>query len=196
MAEVKKIDGTARTPKMHWYVVHTLTGQEVQAKKQLEERIVASGMSEMFGKEIKIPMVKSIEIVNGRKKERTDKSFPGYILVELLMTEETWHLVRETPRITGFVGGGNQPNNLNSIPFLPMREVKKLTDDSQESETVRPKIEFNLGEKVRIISGAFTNFEGSVQHVDNNKFKLKVNVEMFGRTTPVEVDFSQAEKVS
>lgn len=198
MAEAKNNEGTAsvRVPKKHWYVVHTYTGQETQAKKQLEERIKAKGMEAMFGENIRIPEEKIVEMVKGTKKERNQKSYPGYILVELIMNEETWHLVRDTPRVTGFVGGVNQATNLSSIPFLTSKEVARLTDDSHENEVIRPKVTFVVGDKVRIVEGAFVNFNGVVESVDNNKFRLKVNVEMFGRSTPVEVEFAQAEKTS
>lgn len=171
-----------------WYVVHTYSGYEAKAKTALEDRIKSHGMQELFG-DILIPQENVVEMVKGKKKMQTRKFFPGYILVNMEMNEKTWHLVRSTPKITGFVGGGKNP------PSIPDKDVLKITTRiSEGTMKPKPKFSFEKGESVRVIDGPFQNFNGVVDEVKPDKGKLRVLVSIFGRSTPVELDFIQVEK--
>lgn len=173
---------------MQWYVVHTYSGFEAKAKKALEERVVALGKADHFA-EILIPSENVVEMVQGEKRTSTRKFFPGYVLVKMILTEETWHIVKNTPKVTGFVGGGKKP------PSVPEKEVRRITTQIAEG-TLRPKMRMNFekGESVRVIDGPFQNFNGLVDDVNPDKGKLRVLVSIFGRSTPVELDFGQVEK--
>ncbi|MFH1262301.1 MAG: transcription termination/antitermination protein NusG [Pseudomonadota bacterium] len=173
---------------MKWYVVHTYSGFEMKAKSALEERFVAMGKKNFFG-EILIPSENVVEMVQGEKKTTTRKFFPGYILVKMVLNDETWHVVKNTPKVTGFVGGTKRP------PAVPDKEVLRLTKQITEG-TLRPKMKmsFEKGESVRVIEGPFQNFNGLVDDVKPDKGKLRVLVSIFGRSTPVELDFAQVEK--
>jgi transcription termination/antitermination protein NusG len=173
---------------LKWYVVHTYSGFELKAKKALEDRVQSLGKQD-FISEILIPSDSVVEMKKGVKKETTRKFFPGYILVKMEMTDDNWRIVKDTPKITGFVGGSLTP------PAVPDAEVKKITDQISEG-TLKPKpsITFDKGESVRVIDGPFTNFNGMVDEVKPDKGKLKVLVSIFGRSTPVELDFGQVEK--
>jgi transcription termination/antitermination protein NusG len=171
-----------------WYVIHTYTGYETKAKQNLEERIRKLAREELFG-EILVPTENIVELVKGKKKESKRKFFPGYILVNMELNEETWYIVKNTPKITGFVGGGMTP------PPIPESEVKRITQQIAEgSLRPKPKAVFEKGEGVRIIDGPFTSFNGVVEDVKPEKGKLRVSVSIFGRSTPVELDFTQVEK--
>jgi transcriptional antiterminator NusG len=169
-------------------VVHTYSGFEKQAKLALEERIKSKGMTELFG-DILIPSESVVEMVKGKKRTTTRRFFPGYILVKMVLNDETWHLVKNSAKITGFVGGKVNP------PSIPEREVFKLTRQIADG-TLRPKqrLSFEKGESVRVIEGPFVNFNGIVDEVKPEKGKLRVLVSIFGRSTPVELDFVQVEK--
>lgn len=172
-----------------WYVVHTYSGYENRVKASLEERVKTSGMQEFFS-EVLIPSEKIVEMVKGAKKISSRKFFPGYILVNMELNDETWHLVKNTPKVTGFVGSGNVPT------FISEEDVKKITHQMEEGAAKpKPRISFEKGEGIKIIDGPFTNFTGVVEEVKPEKGKLKVLVSIFGRATPVEVDFIQVEKV-
>lgn len=173
---------------MKWYVVHTYSGFENKAKQALEERVKQLGKSEFFS-EVLIPSENVVEMVQGEKKTTTRKFFPGYILVKMILNDETWHVVKNTPKITGFVGGGTKP------PSVPEKEVRRITTQITEG-TLRPKhkTSFEKGESVRVIDGPFANFNGLVDEVKPEKGKLRVLVSIFGRSTPVELDFIQVEK--
>ncbi|MCB0327647.1 MAG: transcription termination/antitermination factor NusG [Bdellovibrionales bacterium] len=173
---------------MKWYVVHTYSGYENKAKMGLIERIVAANKQDYFG-EILIPMENVVETVQGKKKSRPKKFFPGYMFVKMLLDDETWHVVNETQRITGFVGKGKNP------PAVPESEVKKLTKQIDEGK-LSPvmKTVFEKGESVRVIEGPFQNFNGMVEDVNPEKGKLRVLVSIFGRSTPVELEYGQVEK--
>lgn len=174
---------------MNWYVVHTYSGYEHKAKLALEERIVAKGYEEDFG-EVIVPEENVVELVKGQKRTTKRRFFPGYILVQMRLTNETWHIVKNTSRITGFVG-----NQVNPVP-VPEYEVEKMTNRIAEGEAKpRPKVSFREGEKVRVVDGPFSNFNGVVEDVNMDKGKVKVLVSIFGRATPVELDFIQVEKV-
>jgi transcription termination/antitermination protein NusG len=172
----------------HWYVVHTYSGFEEQAKKALEERVKSLGKEEEI-QEVLVPMESVVEMKKGEKKTSSKKFFPGYILVRMELNEHNWHLVKDVPKITGFVGGGLTP------PAVPDEDVAKLTQQISEG-TLKPtlKISFEHGDSIRVTDGPFTNFNGTVDEVKPEKGKVTVLVSIFGRSTPVELDFSQVEK--
>jgi transcriptional antiterminator NusG len=175
---------------MRWYGVHTYSGYENKVKLNLEERIRALGAEEQFGK-VLIPSETVVELKKGERRTSTRKFFPGYILVQMELNNDTWHIVKETPKVTGFVGGGTTPTP------IPDEEVSKITTRMEEGvERPKPKVEFEVGETVRVIDGPFLNFTGVVEDVKPDKGKLKVMVSIFGRTTPVELEFIQVEKTS
>lgn len=175
---------------MKWYGVHTYSGFENKVKLNLEERVRMLGKEDLFG-DILVPSETVVELKNGERKTSTRKFFPGYILVQMELNNETWHVVKDTAKVTGFVGGGSTP------PPIPDAEVEKITARMEEgAERPRPKIEYEVGETVRVIDGPFLNFTGIVEDVKPDKGKLKVMVSIFGRVTPVELDFIQVEKTS
>lgn len=178
-------------PNLKWYAVHTYSGLENRAKKSLEERIEQYGMQEQFG-EILVPTEIVEEIKGGVKKSTTRKAFPGYILVQMELTDETGHLVRNTQKVTGFVGGTKKP------PPLHPREVEKLKAMVAPGGTAKVRInaEFSEGDQVRVIDGPFANFQGNVEEVKADKQRLKVSVSIFGRSTPVELEYAQVEKIA
>lgn len=170
-----------------WYGVHTYSGFENKVRLTLQERVKNHGLQEQFG-EILIPSETVVELKKGEKKTSSRKFFPGYILLNMELNDETWHIVKETPKVTGFVGGLN--------PFIiPDEEVQKITRRMEEgAEKPRPKVEFEVGESVRVTDGPFLNFSGVVEDVKPDKGKLRVMVSIFGRATPVELEFMQVEK--
>lgn len=170
-----------------WYIVNTPTGQEAKAKLALEERIKTQKMESQFG-EILIPAENVVELVKGEKKTTSRKIFPGYIFVNMFLNEETWHLVKNTSKISGFVGG------MKPSP-VPQEEVERISKQvALGAEKPKPKIKFTEGESVRVIDGPFSNFNGTVEEINPEKGKVKVLVSIFGRPTPVELDFVQVEK--
>ena len=172
-----------------WYAVHTYSGFENKAKKSLEEKIRMEGLQDSFG-EILIPVEQVVEMVKGEKKTSKRKFLPGYILVQMEMNDRTWHLVKNTPKVTGFVGTGKKPTPLTQ------EEVEQiLTQVVTTKEKPKPKHVYEHGEHVRIIDGPFTNFTGVVEEVNLDRNTLKVMVTIFGRSTPVELDFLQVEKL-
>ena len=176
-------------PDLRWYVVHAYSGMEKAVERNILERITRAGMESKFGR-ILVPMEEVVEIKNGQKKTTERKFFPGYVLVEMVMDDETWHLVKHTNKVTGFVGGAkNRPAPISEA------EVVKIVNQMQEgTEKPRHKVEFLVGEFVRVKDGPFTDFNGSVEDVNYEKSKVRVAVTIFGRATPVELDFSQIEK--
>jgi len=173
-----------------WYGVHTYSGYENKVKLNLEERIRALDAEELFG-QILIPSETVVELKKGERKTSTRKFFPGYILVEMELNNETWHIVKDTPKVTGFVGGGQNP------PTISAEEVALITSRMEEGEDrPKPKVEFEVGETVRVIDGPFLNFTGVVEDVNPDRGKLKVMVSIFGRVTPVELEFIQVEKTN
>ena len=174
---------------MNWYVVHTYSGYENKAKIALEERIKSLKKEAFFG-EIIVPEENVVELVKGQKRTTKRRFFPGYILVQMFLSDETWHIVKETPKITGFVGDKVKPM------LIAEAEVQKLTNRISEGQLKpKPRISFVEGESVRVIDGPFSNFNGVVEDVNHDKGKLKVLVSIFGRSTPIELDFIQVEKV-
>lgn len=176
-------------PDLRWYVVHAYSGMEKAVERNIIERIARSGMQNKFGR-ILVPMEEVVEIKNGQKKTTERKFFPGYVLVEMVMDDDTWHLVKHTNKVTGFVGGAkNRPAPISEA------EVLKIVSQMQEgTEKPRHKVEFVVGEFVRVKDGPFTDFNGSVEDVNYEKSKVRVAVTIFGRSTPVELEFSQIEK--
>ena len=171
-----------------WYVVHTYSGFEQKAKLALQERIRQHKMEDSFS-DILIPSENVIELVRGEKKTTSRKFFPGYMLVKMKLNDNTWHLVKNTSKITGFVGNATRP------PAVPEEEVLRITNQMEQGTLKpRPKVEFEEGESVRVIDGPFVNFNGVVEEVKPDKGKLRVLVSIFGRSTPVELDFVQVEK--
>lgn len=172
----------------HWYVVHTYSGFEQQAKLALEERIRSAKMQERF-EEILVPSETVVEMKAGVKKTSSRRFFPGYVLVKMDLAEDTWLLVKSTPKITGFVGKGMTP------PIVPEAEVRRITSQIEEG-TLRPKpkILFEKGESVKVTTGPFATFTGIVDTVNPEKCKLSVMVSIFGRATPIELEFTQVEK--
>ncbi|MBK7050041.1 MAG: transcription termination/antitermination protein NusG [Rhodoferax sp.] len=176
-------------PDLRWYVVHAYSGMEKAVERNIIERITRAGMQDKFGR-ILVPMEEVVEIKNGQKKTTERKFFPGYVLVEMVMDDDTWHLVKHTNKVTGFVGGAkNRPAPISEA------EVMKIVNQMQEgTDKPRHKVEFVVGEFVRVKEGPFTDFNGSVEDVNYEKSKVRVAVTIFGRSTPVELDFSQIEK--
>ena len=174
---------------MQWYVVHAYSGFEKSVMRALKERIERAGMQDQFG-EILVPVEEVVEMKGGQKRTSERKFFPGYVLVQMEMNDASWHLVKSTAKVTGFVGGtANKPAPISE------REVNAIMQQMQEGvEKPKPKITFESGELVRVTDGPFTDFNGSVEEVNYDKSKLRVSVTIFGRPTPVELDFSQVEK--
>lgn len=173
-----------------WYVVHAYSGFEKSVQRALLERISRQGMEDVFGR-ILVPVEEVVELKSGQKSISERKFFPGYVLVEMEMNDESWHLVRSTPKVTGFIGGsGNKPTPISE------KEAEKIMQQMQDGvEKPRPKVLFEPGEIVRVKDGPFTDFHGSVEHVNYEKNRLRVSVTIFGRATPVELEFAQVEKI-
>jgi len=173
-----------------WYVVHAYSGMEKAVERNLRERIDRSELQAKFGR-ILVPMEEVVELKNGKKSVSERRFFPGYVLVEMEMDDDTWHLVKHTSKVTGFVGGAkNRPAPISEA------EVMKIVNQMQEGiEKPRPKVEWEVGELVRVKEGPFTDFNGAIEDVNYDKSKVRVSVTIFGRATPVELDFAQVEKV-
>ncbi|MGX6446166.1 transcription termination/antitermination protein NusG [Neobacillus sp. K501] len=174
----------------NWYVVHTYSGYENKVKANLEKRVESMGMSDKIFRVV-VPEEEETEIKNGKKKTVKRKVFPGYVLVEIVMTDDSWYVVRNTPGVTGFVGSagsGSKPTPL--LPEEVTGLLKRMGVDEQ-----RIDVDYEIGETVRVKEGPFTNFTGTVEEMDKDKSKLKVLVNMFGRDTPVELEFTQIEKL-
>ncbi len=174
---------------MRWYVVHAYSGQEKSIQAALLDRIKRSGMAEKFG-EVLVPTEEVVEMKSGQKAISERRFFPGYILVQMDMTDETWHLVKSTPKLTGLIGG----SAMRPTPISD-KEVANILHQEQEGvEKPKPKVLFEVGENVRVTEGPFTDFNGNVEEVNYEKSKIRVSVLIFGRATPVELDFGQVEK--
>ncbi len=172
-----------------WYVVHTYSGFENKAKQALEERIKLYGLGPRFG-QVLVPTEEVVEVKNGQKKTTTRKFFPGYILVEMEMDNQTWHVVKETPKVTGFVGQGRNP------PPMREEEVKRITARiGGEEQKPKLAVNFERGEEVRVVDGPLAPVVGKVEEVNSARGRLRVTVTIFGRPTSVELDFTQVEKV-
>ena len=176
-------------PDLRWYIVHAYSGMEKAVERNITERIARSGMQSKFGR-ILVPSEEVVEIRNGVRRTTDRRLFPGYVFVEMVMEDDTWHLVKHTSKVTGFVGGAkNRPAPISE------EEIRKIVDQMQEgTEKPRHKVEFMVGELIRVKEGPFADFNGSVEEVNYEKNRLRVSVTIFGRATPVELEFSQVEK--
>jgi len=174
---------------MRWYVVHAYSGFEKSVQRTLLERIERSGFKDKFG-QVLVPVEEVVEMKSGQKSISERKFFPGYVLVQMEMTDDTWHLVKSTPKVTGFIGGtASRPSPISD------KEANEILRQIQDGvEKPKPKVLFEAGEMVRVIEGPFNDFHGTVEEVNYDKNKLRVSVTIFGRSTPVELDFSQVEK--
>ncbi len=172
-----------------WYVVHAFSGYEKQVQRSLEERITRAGMEDFFG-DILVPTEEIVEMKGGQKRRSDRKFFPGYVLVEMEMNDESWHLVKEVPKVMGFIGGtSDRPAPISE------KEADVILSRVQEGvDKPRPKILFEPGEMVRVVDGPFNDFNGTIEEVNYEKSRLRVAVLIFGRSTPVELDFHQVEK--
>lgn len=174
---------------LKWYIVHTYSGFENKVKKNLEERIKKLGQEEYFG-QVLVPTEQVVELKKGQKKTSSRKFYPGYIVVQMALNEETWHTVRNTAKVTGFVGGGVKPTP------IPDEEAARIVRQMEEGVSKpKPKYHFEEGDEVRVIDGPFSNFQGIVQEMKPDKEKLRVLITIFGRSTPVELDFIQVNKI-
>ena len=173
-----------------WYIVHAYSGMEKAVERNLRERIDRAGMQDKFGR-ILVPTEEVVELKNGKKSVTERRIYPGYVLVEMDMADDTWHLVKHTSKVTGFIGGArNRPAPISEA------EVAKIVNQMQEGvDKPRPKVEWIVGELVRVKEGPFTDFNGAVEDVNYEKSKVKVSVTIFGRATGVELDFGQVEKI-
>ena len=172
-----------------WYVVHAYSGYEKQVARSLKEHIKNAGMEDLFG-EIMVPTEEVVEMRGGQKRTTQRKFFPGYVLVKMEMNDDTWHLVKSVPKVTGFIGvSGTKPTPISE------KEAQAILQQVKEGvEKPKPKFTFSAGEQVRVVDGPFADFNGTVEDVNYEKSKLRVSVSIFGRMTPVELDFSQVEK--
>ena len=179
----------AANPELRWYIVHAYSGMEKAVERNIAERITRAGMESKFGR-VLVPTEEVVEMKGGQKKTTERRLFPGYVFVEMLMDDESWHLIKHTNKVTGFVGGAkNRPAPISEA------EVQKIVSQMQEgTEKPRHKTEFMVGEYVRVKEGPFTDFNGSVEDVNYEKSRLRVSVMIFGRSTPVELEFGQVEK--
>jgi len=173
----------------HWYVIHTQTGHEEKVKTSIETRAVISGLKD-FVEEVLVPTEKISEVKEGKKKISNRKYFPGYVLVRMEMTDETWYLIKNTPGVSGFIGSGKKP-----IPLMDDEVESILKQSELAKEKPTPKVSFEKGEGVRVLEGPFTNFNGTIEEINPVKGKLKVTISIFGRSTPVELEYWQVEKV-
>jgi transcriptional antiterminator NusG len=179
----------AANPDLRWYVVHAYSGMEKAVERNILERISRAGMQAKFGR-ILVPSEEVVEVKNGQKRTTERRLFPGYVLVEMIMDDDTWHLVKHTNKVTGFVGGAkNRPAPISH------QEVESIVSQMQQgTERPRHKVEFTVGELVRVKEGPFTDFNGTVEEVSYEKSKVRVSVMIFGRATPVELNFAEVEK--
>ena len=181
---------TAAPSTKRWYIVHAYSGMEKAVERNLRERIDRAGMQDKFGR-ILVPTEEVVELKNGKKSVTERRIYPGYVLVEMDMADDTWHLVKHTSKVTGFIGGArNRPAPISEA------EVAKIVNQMQEGvDKPRPKVQWIVGELVRVKEGPFTDFNGAVEDVNYDKSKVKVSVTIFGRATGVELDFAQVEKI-
>ncbi|MCQ2559933.1 MAG: transcription termination/antitermination protein NusG [Clostridia bacterium] len=170
-----------------WYVIHTYSGYENKVKANLEKRIDSMNMEQKIFR-IFVPMEDEVEVKDGKRKITKRKVFPGYVLVEMIMTDDSWYVVRNTPGVTGFVGSGSKPIPLSDGEALNILKTMGM-------EEVRPKVNFAVDERIRVKEGPFENCEGIIEEIFPEKAKLKVTISMFGRDTPLELDFEQVEKI-
>jgi len=172
-----------------WYIIHTQTGYEDKVKLYIETKVKTEGLGELVS-QVMVPIEKVSEVKEGKKKITSRKFFPGYVLVEMELADETWYLIKNTPGVSGFVGSGKKPVPLQDTE---VESILKQTELAKEKPT--PKVLFEKGEGVRVLEGPFTNFNGTIEEVNPTKGKLKVTISIFGRSTPVELEYWQVEKL-
>lgn len=174
---------------MHWYIVHAYSNFEKKVADSIKEKAQANGLEDLF-EEVLVPSEKVVEVVRGKRKEVERKLFPGYVLVKMDLTDDAYHLIKNTPKVTGFLGSGNKP-----MP-IPEREALQILQAVQEGvDRPKPSITYEIGEQVRVSDGPFASFNGFVEEVDEERARLKVAVSIFGRATPVELEYTQVEKL-
>jgi transcriptional antiterminator NusG len=178
----------------HWFVIHSYAGYENKVKSNLESRIASMNMEERIF-EVVIPMEDVIEFKNGKKQVVSKKVFPGYLLVRLELDDDSWYVVRNTPGVTGFVGLGARPTPLSRREVENILQVKAEDGEGASTKKSRPRLEYELGESVRVREGPFADFSGTIAEINEDQLKLKVLVNIFGRETPVELDFAQVAKL-
>jgi transcriptional antiterminator NusG len=172
-----------------WYVVHVYSGFEKKIAQQIKEQAAQKGLTDQFD-EVLVPSEEVVELRRGQKVNAERKFFPGYVLVKMELTDEAWHLVKDTPKVTGFLGTRNRPSPITDA------EAERIMKQTREGvERPRPAVLFEIGEQVRVADGPFTSFNGVVEEVDEEKGRVKVSVSIFGRSTPVELEYGQVEKV-
>lgn len=174
---------------IRWYVVHVYSGFEQKVVQSIKEQIVAKGMDELF-EDVLLPTEEVVEMRRGSKVRSDRKFFPGYVLVKMELTDQTWHLVKDTPKVTGFLGAKGKPS-----PITEAEADRILRQVKEGVERPKPSVTFEVGEQVRVSDGPFTSFNGMVEDVDEEKARLKVSVSIFGRATPVDLEYSQVEKL-
>ncbi len=173
-----------------WYVVHVYSGFEKKIAEQVKEQAARKGLADLLG-DILVPAEEVVELKRGQKVQAERKFFPGYVLVNMELTDDTWHLIKDTPKVTGFLG-----NNKLKPQAIPQAEAERIIKQSAEGvERPRPAVLFEIGEQVRVADGPFTSFNGTVEEVDEEKGRVKVSVSIFGRSTPVDLEYGQVEKV-
>ena len=180
------MEETAQKPR--WYIIHTYSGYEQRVERTIKE-MMRTGQDKGLIEEIVVPTEQVVELVKGQKKTSTRKFFPGYVLVKMVFNDESWHLIQSIPKVTGFIGSKNKPS-----PLTDAEAEKILSTVQSRKEQPRPKFHFARGDEIRVVDGPFANFNGVVEDVNYDKGKLKVSVSIFGRQTPVELDFVQVSK--